>query len=44
MSLSKDHEEFEWINPTDFSKYNLIDNVNSAFEELVKVSSIETRA
>jgi 8-oxo-dGTP diphosphatase len=30
--LSEDHDGYEWINPKDFKKYNLIENLISAFE------------
>ncbi len=31
VTLSDDHDEFKWINPDDFKKYNLIDNLIPAF-------------
>lgn len=30
--LSADHDEYVWINPQDFKKFNLIENLTSAFE------------
>jgi 8-oxo-dGTP diphosphatase len=30
--LGEDHDGFEWINPKDFIKYNLIENLIPAFE------------
>jgi len=30
--LSEDHDSYEWINPKDFKKYNLIENLIPAFE------------
>ncbi|MDP2587033.1 MAG: NUDIX domain-containing protein [Candidatus Komeilibacteria bacterium] len=32
VTLSEDHEEYLWIDPTDFKKYNLIENLTLAFE------------
>lgn len=32
VRLSKDHDSYEWIIPKDFRKYQLIDNLNPAFE------------
>ena len=34
--LSKDHDDFLWINPSDCRKYNLIDNLIPAFESYLK--------
>ena len=31
--LSEDHEEYVWIDPKEYKKYNLIDNLIPAFEE-----------
>ncbi len=36
VSLSQDHDMYEWINPEDHSKYNLIDNLHPAFEAYLK--------
>lgn len=33
--LSEDHEEFAWIDPKDFKKYNLIPNLVPAFESFL---------
>jgi 8-oxo-dGTP diphosphatase len=30
--LSQDHSEYLWINPADFKNYNLIENLQPAFE------------
>ncbi len=30
--LSEDHDEYLWIDPKDYKKYNLIENLYSAFE------------
>ena len=34
--LSEDHEEFAWIKPEDYQKFNLIDNLFYAFENYLK--------
>lgn len=34
--LSKDHDMYEWINPEDYKKYNLIENLHPAFEAYLK--------
>lgn len=31
VKLSEDHDEFVWIDPVDYQKYNLIDNLLPAF-------------
>ncbi|MDO8740364.1 MAG: NUDIX domain-containing protein [Candidatus Woesearchaeota archaeon] len=31
ITLSEDHEEYLWINPNEYKKYNLIDNLIQAF-------------
>lgn len=36
VKLSKDHDDFQWINPEDYKKYNLIDNLRPAFETYLK--------
>ncbi len=36
VKLSKDHQDYKWINPKDYSKYNLIDNLKPAFENYLK--------
>lgn len=33
LSLSKDHSNYLWIDPKDFQKYRLIDNLKPAFKE-----------
>jgi 8-oxo-dGTP diphosphatase len=32
VKLSEDHDKFEWIEPTEYLKYQLIENLNPAFE------------
>lgn len=32
VTLSEDHDEYLWIDPKDYKKYNLIENLYSAFE------------
>ena len=32
INLSKDHENYLWINPDDYKNHNLIPNLHSAFE------------
>ncbi len=32
VKLSEDHDSYEWINPKDFRKYKLIDNLIPAFK------------
>ncbi|MCX6785665.1 MAG: NUDIX domain-containing protein [Candidatus Komeilibacteria bacterium] len=34
--LSQDHDEYLWIDPADFKKYNLIENLTPAFEAYLK--------
>jgi 8-oxo-dGTP diphosphatase len=36
VKLSKDHDNFEWINPKDYKKYNIIENLYPAFEAFLK--------
>lgn len=36
IELSNDHDHYEWIDPREYESYNLIDNVNAAFEAYVK--------
>ena len=33
--LSKDHDEYIWINPKDYKKYNIIDEIIPAFESFL---------
>ncbi|MBS3152359.1 NUDIX domain-containing protein [Candidatus Woesearchaeota archaeon] len=33
--LSEDHEEYVWIDPKEYKKYNLIDNLIPAFENYI---------
>ena len=35
VQLSEDHEAFEWIDPSDFSHYNLIENLIPAFKSYI---------
>ena len=32
VKLSKDHDRYEWIKPEDYRNYNLLGNLNGAFE------------
>jgi 8-oxo-dGTP diphosphatase len=34
--LSRDHDDFIWIDPKDYRKYNIIDNLFPAFESYIK--------
>lgn len=34
--LSEDHEDFQWIDPRDYKKYNLIENLIPAFESYLE--------
>ncbi|MFA6304577.1 MAG: NUDIX domain-containing protein [Patescibacteria group bacterium] len=36
ITLSKDHDEYLWIDPTNYKKYNLIANLQPAFEAYLK--------
>lgn len=36
IELSKDHEEYAWIRPEDFRKYNLIGGLEKAFETFLE--------
>jgi 8-oxo-dGTP diphosphatase len=36
IKLSGDHDKFEWINPKDYKKYNIIENLHEVFEEFLK--------
>jgi len=36
VNLSEDHEEFKWINPKDYKKYNIIETNWPAFENYLK--------
>jgi 8-oxo-dGTP diphosphatase len=35
VSLSEDHDDYLWINPEDFRKYKLIDNLIPAFKAYI---------
>lgn len=35
--LSDDHDEFAWIDPREWEKYNLIPNLSSAFKTYLKI-------
>lgn len=39
VTLSKDHDEFLWINPEDYKNHNLIINTKSAFEAYLNKST-----
>lgn len=34
--VSADHDAFEWIDPREYKKYNIIDNLKPVFEEYLK--------
>lgn len=34
--LSEDHDEYQWIQPSEYKKYNLIENLQLAFEAYVE--------
>ena len=36
VNLSEDHEEFKWINPKDYKKYNIIETNWPAFENYLE--------
>lgn len=36
VTLSEDHDSFEWINPKDYKNYNIIDNLIGAFETYLR--------
>ncbi|HEA46265.1 MAG TPA: NUDIX domain-containing protein [Candidatus Pacearchaeota archaeon] len=36
--LSKDHDRFEWINPEDYGKFNLIPGLERAFESYLALN------
>jgi len=38
VTLSEDHDAFEWIDPKDFAKYNIIPNLAPAFESFLSLS------
>lgn len=35
VTLSKDHEAYEWIDPKDFANYPMIENLTPAFESFL---------
>jgi len=37
VKLSEDHEEYVWINPKEYKKYNLIENLIPAFESYLNL-------
>ncbi len=37
VKLSEDHDNYQWINPKNFKKYNLIDNLKPAFESYLTI-------
>ena len=41
VTLGLDHNKYEWIDPKDYSKYNLTAGARSAFEALQKTKSQE---
>ncbi len=38
--LSEDHDEYLWIDPKDYIKYNLIENLVPAFESYLKLNKL----
>jgi len=36
VKLSRDHDNYQWINPKDYKKYKLIGNLKLAFENYLK--------
>lgn len=36
IKLSRDHDDYQWINPKDYKKYKLIGNLRPAFESYLK--------
>ena len=38
VKLSEDHDEYLWIDPKEYKKYNLIDNLFPAFESYLKLN------
>lgn len=42
VRLSKDHSDFVWINPKDYKKYPLIENLHPAFLAFLKELNGET--
>jgi 8-oxo-dGTP pyrophosphatase MutT (NUDIX family) len=36
VSLSGDHDEYKWIEPSEYQKYNLIENLKPVFQKYLK--------
>lgn len=36
VTMSIDHDAYEWINPTEYQKYNIIDNLRPVFKEYLR--------
>jgi len=36
IKLSQEHDDFKWINPSDYSKENIVDNEHGAFVNYLK--------
>ncbi len=36
VHLSQDHDDFQWIDPTEYKKFQLIENLHSAFESYLQ--------
>lgn len=36
VTLSEDHDDFQWIDPKKYQEYNLIENLHAAFEAYIK--------
>lgn len=39
VQLSSDHDEYLWIDPKDYVKYNIIDNLIPAFESYITINN-----
>jgi len=38
VKLGEDFDDYQWINPADYSKYNLIETLTPAFEDYLKLT------
>jgi 8-oxo-dGTP diphosphatase len=41
VELSEDHDEYLWIDPKDYKKFNLIENLLPAFESYIKLNNLK---
>ncbi|HLC38847.1 MAG TPA: NUDIX domain-containing protein [Patescibacteria group bacterium] len=41
VKLSQDHDDFKWINPHDFRKYPLINNLIPAFKSFIRPKRVK---